>query len=117
MMAGNFPLTHSAAEGLRCTLLCPLCEQVLKDPVSISQCNHTFCRDCVEAAVAENASCPMCQQPAWHKDLNKSHEVESIVQCLHDLDKFLGSPVLGLDRVLAAVRSSLLARILTCLCI
>ncbi|CAN0548624.1 unnamed protein product, partial [Ectocarpus sp. 12 AP-2014] len=31
-------------------------------------CGHSFCRECIDDALAERNSCPDCMNPAWQKD-------------------------------------------------
>ncbi|KAK7165612.1 hypothetical protein R3I93_005623 [Phoxinus phoxinus] len=45
---------------------CGVCEQVLKDPVSIT-CGHTFCRQCIsvfwdQSRLSEDFDCPQCRK-------------------------------------------------------
>jgi hypothetical protein len=60
-------------------------------------------RGCIEQHLNDISICPECKQPAWHKDLNKSHEVserfhshrlkvEMICQSLRELEMFLENP-------------------------
>ncbi|XP_067454248.1 protein NLRC3-like [Thunnus thynnus] len=53
----------SVEEQLSC---CPLCQDVLKDPVSTS-CGHWFCRQCIssywdQSAPSGDSSCPQCAE-------------------------------------------------------
>ncbi|CAM6019303.1 unnamed protein product [Sphagnum balticum] len=43
-------------------LTCPLCNSLLRDATTISECLHTFCRDCIHAELSngETECCPMC---------------------------------------------------------
>uniref|UniRef100_A0A672PSQ2 RING-type domain-containing protein n=1 Tax=Sinocyclocheilus grahami TaxID=75366 RepID=A0A672PSQ2_SINGR len=41
---------------------CGVCEQVLRDPVSIS-CGHSFCRQCISfSRPSEDFDCPQCRK-------------------------------------------------------
>ena len=43
-------------------LTCPLCSYLVRDATTISECLHTFCRDCIHAELSngESECCPMC---------------------------------------------------------
>lgn len=41
-------------------LSCPVCLDLLADPVSLSVCGHSFCRACVASSLARRRSCPSC---------------------------------------------------------
>uniref|UniRef100_A0A8C6WZU3 Uncharacterized protein n=1 Tax=Neogobius melanostomus TaxID=47308 RepID=A0A8C6WZU3_9GOBI len=43
-------------------LLCPICLEIFKDPISTS-CGHNFCKDCIAKHWDNNGlSCPMCKK-------------------------------------------------------
>jgi E3 ubiquitin-protein ligase DRIP len=52
---------------LRATLLkclaCHLCDSLLRDATTISECLHSFCRDCITAKLndGETETCPVCE--------------------------------------------------------
>jgi hypothetical protein len=39
---------------------CVICLENFKDPF-MTKCNHTFCRRCIEQAVAASPYCPVCK--------------------------------------------------------
>ncbi|CAN0379502.1 unnamed protein product, partial [Ectocarpus sp. 12 AP-2014] len=43
-------------------------------------CGHSFCRECIDDALAERNSCPDCMNPAWQKDTLKMALTDSTVQ-------------------------------------
>lgn len=50
-------------------LVCPICMEVMKEPVSLGNCQHNFCRGCVTAVIASGAEeepgelrCPTCRK-------------------------------------------------------
>ncbi|CAA7026391.1 unnamed protein product [Microthlaspi erraticum] len=49
-------------ETMRTCLSCPLCDRILRDATSISECLHTFCRKCIYEKITEDEieSCPVC---------------------------------------------------------
>lgn len=43
---------------------CPLCRNILKDPVQFSSCHHNFCQECANRLVEEKTQeCPLCAIP------------------------------------------------------
>ncbi|EOA40547.1 hypothetical protein CARUB_v10009276mg [Capsella rubella] len=49
-------------ETMRACLSCPLCDNILRDATTISECLHTFCRKCIYEKITEDEieSCPVC---------------------------------------------------------
>ncbi|CAM9662931.1 unnamed protein product, partial [Ectocarpus sp. 13 AM-2016] len=43
-------------------------------------CGHSYCRECIDDALAERNSCPDCMNPAWQKDILKMALTDSTVQ-------------------------------------
>ena len=64
-------------------LLCPICSNVLKDPV---QCRneHYFCRSCIKKHLHENSeTCPMCQDYLTEETLTKPPRLlTNMLECL-----------------------------------
>ncbi|GBG71701.1 hypothetical protein CBR_g9113 [Chara braunii] len=44
-------------------LTCPICMDVFRDPVLVPCCSNTFCRTCLDQALARNDACPICRAP------------------------------------------------------
>lgn len=40
-------------------LLCPVCKQILREPVISIQCGHTFCTSCIEKLISVGHKCPL----------------------------------------------------------
>ena len=56
-------------------LLCPVCSNVLKDPVQCPN-EHYFCRSCIGKHLHENSeTCPMCQHHLTEETLTKSPRI------------------------------------------
>ncbi|XP_039539858.1 NLR family CARD domain-containing protein 3-like isoform X3 [Pimephales promelas] len=58
---------------------CGVCEQVLKDPVSIT-CGHTFCRQCIsfqgdQSRRSEDFDCPQCRKRCRVRPVLQTHRV------------------------------------------
>ncbi|CAN8295258.1 unnamed protein product [Cochlearia groenlandica] len=49
-------------EMMMACLSCPLCDNILRDATTISECLHTFCRICIYEKITEDEieSCPVC---------------------------------------------------------
>jgi hypothetical protein len=43
-------------------LICVICQEPFEFPVSLLECNHTFCKKCIQVCLARNHSCPTCRQ-------------------------------------------------------
>lgn len=73
--------TSKAIAVLKAELACSLCDdgediQMMRDPLSIKCCGHSFCRDCIEDFVDKNKSCPNCFVDAVPKDIRQiDHQI------------------------------------------
>jgi hypothetical protein len=73
------PLVLAAADGgdsdgepldkLADELLCPICFDVLRAPVRLERCGHTFCEACVTRHVDTHHACPLDRRPACASEL------------------------------------------------
>ena len=65
------------------TLLCPVCRNVLKDPVQC-QNEHYFCRSCIKKHLHENSeTCPVCQDHLTEEALTKPPRLlTNMLECL-----------------------------------
>ena len=65
--------TESSAKALARTLQCPLCEQLLRDPVEL-RCMHNFCSDCIKRHEEEGGHyCPECNELFWVNEITHNH--------------------------------------------
>ena len=39
--------------------ICAICQDVLEDPVFFLECEHTFCRECIDIAMLVKSECPV----------------------------------------------------------
>ncbi|XP_071803585.1 BRCA1-associated RING domain protein 1-like [Asterias amurensis] len=69
--------TKEALKGLERSLGCGVCNNPLQEPCTLGSCDHLFCRTCTKAHLGN--SCPICQAPAWVKDLQLKRELASVV--------------------------------------
>ncbi|KAG9579204.1 hypothetical protein KCU77_g408, partial [Aureobasidium melanogenum] len=47
-------------------LMCPICRSAFVDPVVVADCDHHFCRDCLDYTTSWNqysGTCPACRRP------------------------------------------------------
>lgn len=58
------PETIAKSAALEYYLSCPVCSQILRDPICL-ECNHSFCTNCLKKAwnQDEKRTCPVCQTP------------------------------------------------------
>lgn len=38
--------------------VCGICLEILKDPVMIKECEHFYCRDCIDDSIEKETYCP-----------------------------------------------------------
>ena len=43
------------------SILCPVCQEVCRDPLITSVCHHSFCTACIFQALEREAACPLCR--------------------------------------------------------
>lgn len=56
-------------------LICSICHAPLVDPVD-TECDHTFCRECIDQALSHSELCPMDRHPLSRQaPLNQSHKI------------------------------------------
>lgn len=51
------------AEQLVDVLSCPICLELLKDPLIAACCQNNFCRQCLKNTLLSNPVCPLCRTP------------------------------------------------------
>lgn len=54
-------------------LRCPLCFEVLQDPVEGSCCQNPFCRRCLSQALTRDQRCPLCRKAMRAEDMQVAH--------------------------------------------
>eukprot|EP00299_Pterocystis_sp_00344_P014925 c7431_g1_i1.p1 GENE.c7431_g1_i1~~c7431_g1_i1.p1 ORF type:complete len:417 (+),score=86.81 c7431_g1_i1:73-1323(+) len=59
--------------------ICPICQDVLEQPVSLRSCEHNFCRDCILDHVRKSKKCPVCRA------LTREQDVQPINRSLNNL--------------------------------
>lgn len=67
-------------------LECPICLEILRDPLSTS-CHHRFCRLCLEQALQDNYKipCPLCKAVVTKRSLTQSDLIVKLVDKVKQL--------------------------------
>ncbi|KAK4302261.1 hypothetical protein Pmani_025637 [Petrolisthes manimaculis] len=50
-------------------LLCPICSEVLEDPLQAPSCEHAFCSGCINEWLSRQQTCPVDRQPITSSQL------------------------------------------------
>lgn len=61
-------------------LKCPICFNIMKDPVQCPTQGHTFCRYCVSTHLVRNETCPTCQEPLKVEKLIPNRVIRSMIE-------------------------------------
>ncbi|XP_060094067.1 E3 ubiquitin-protein ligase TRIM7-like [Heteronotia binoei] len=84
-MAAEDPLQE-----LREKASCSICLEFFRDPVTIAQCGHHFCRACLtrswEQSGATEPSCPQCRGTAQEGNLRPNQQLASFVEIIKKLN-------------------------------
>ncbi|OUM58729.1 hypothetical protein PIROE2DRAFT_15926 [Piromyces sp. E2] len=51
-------------EKMEVMFICPRCLNILKNPVTLSPCGHTYCKECMDIITEENYNTLYCQECA-----------------------------------------------------
>nr|XP_002189072.4 BRCA1-associated RING domain protein 1 [Taeniopygia guttata] len=81
--------TRAALGRLERALSCSRCGGVLREPVSLGQCEHVFCLSCVGDCVG--TECPVCHMPAWVQDAQINRQLDNMIQLCSKLRQLLGA--------------------------
>jgi len=81
--------------------ICSICHDVLKDPVLVETCEHTFCANCIQHWIKNNRTCPIDRSEIQNIHLHQpQRSFKSLLGKLKiscDFDKLGCSAVLKLD--------------------
>ncbi|XP_060125833.1 zinc finger protein RFP-like [Zootoca vivipara] len=73
---------------LRDEATCSICLDYFKDPVTIAECGHNFCRSCLIQYWGESeaeASCPQCRQRVQRRGLIPNRQLANMVEIAQNL--------------------------------
>ncbi|KAG0572656.1 hypothetical protein KC19_VG114200 [Ceratodon purpureus] len=87
---------------LSACLTCPLCSYLIREATTISECLHTFCRDCItlELSNGDSECCPMCQVGLGTLPLEKlraDHQLNDLKEKLFPTNPKKRKPSVSLD--------------------
>ncbi|XP_065196279.1 mucin-5AC-like isoform X2 [Sycon ciliatum] len=87
----DFTLTVSRLSSLEKLLKCPLCVSTLTQPITIEQCGHNFCRQCVVRHLSANtrSECPVCKMAIWTNNLQPNRQIDTAVNLISQLRSIL----------------------------
>ncbi|XP_015284011.1 PREDICTED: pre-mRNA-splicing factor ATP-dependent RNA helicase DHX15-like [Gekko japonicus] len=66
-------------------LTCPICLDFFRDPVSIPECGHSFCRACLasgwgeSSGASEPSRCPQCRETVRQRNLVPNRQLANVV--------------------------------------
>ena len=65
-------------------LKCPLCLNLMNDPVQVYSCLHAFCKVCFDKLFRTgNNKCPLCKVPlSTKRDASKSKDIKRLIELL-----------------------------------
>lgn len=84
-------LTESEIEFLEQDLECSICLDIYKDPV-ITNCQHIFCKTCLDSALNKSKDCPLCRTKITKINFNPEKVISIVKNSLK-----LGSSANSLD--------------------
>ncbi|XP_032998363.1 LOW QUALITY PROTEIN: tripartite motif-containing protein 52-like [Lacerta agilis] len=73
---------------LRDEATCSICLDYFKDPVTIPECGHNFCRSCLTQCWGESeaeASCPQCRKRVQRRSLIPNRQLANFVEIAQNL--------------------------------
>ncbi|XP_077778388.1 zinc finger protein RFP-like isoform X2 [Podarcis muralis] len=75
-------------ENLRDEATCSICLEYFKDPVTIPECGHNFCRSCLILFWGESeaeASCPQCRKTVQRRSLIPNQQPANLEELIENL--------------------------------
>ncbi|KAI8901996.1 WD40-repeat-containing domain protein [Globomyces pollinis-pini] len=62
------------------SLICPICQDLLNDPVITSQCHHSFCNSCLSQSLSFELQCPLCRTKLSKSQFHANLALHGLVQ-------------------------------------
>eukprot|EP01091_Cochliopodium_minus_P003905 TRINITY_DN13853_c0_g1_i1.p1 TRINITY_DN13853_c0_g1~~TRINITY_DN13853_c0_g1_i1.p1 ORF type:complete len:507 (-),score=117.43 TRINITY_DN13853_c0_g1_i1:14-1534(-) len=59
-------------------LTCWICFEIFNIPISLD-CNHSFCKDCIERVLKQNPLCPFCRKPFGEPLPLPNQEIQNLI--------------------------------------
>ncbi|XP_053235814.1 zinc finger protein RFP-like isoform X1 [Podarcis raffonei] len=87
---------------LRDEATCSICLDYFKDPVTIPECGHNFCRSCLVLFWGESeaeASCPQCRERVHRRSLVSNRQLANMVEIVKNLSLQEGKEEGGKGRI------------------
>ncbi|XP_006821068.1 uncharacterized protein LOC102806679 [Saccoglossus kowalevskii] len=83
VVRNEITLVQDALFRMRKNLECPICLDLLKDPVT-TRCSHQFCRFCITEFFkgTSSAPCPLCKKSITKRSLTESCKINEIVNAV-----------------------------------
>uniref|UniRef100_A0A670HR98 Uncharacterized protein n=2 Tax=Podarcis muralis TaxID=64176 RepID=A0A670HR98_PODMU len=81
---------------------CSICLDYFKDPVTIPECGHNFCRSCLVLFWGESeaeASCPQCRERVQRRSLVSNRQLANMVEIAQNLSLQEGKEEGGKGRI------------------
>ncbi|KAG8935085.1 E3 ubiquitin-protein ligase rad18 [Tulasnella sp. 417] len=75
----DFPSTHDSLRNLDEALRCPICKDLVRAPVMLTGCGHSFCSQCVRESLNLQEECPQCRVKARGDHIVKNTALEGVV--------------------------------------
>uniref|UniRef100_A0A670HPA4 Uncharacterized protein n=1 Tax=Podarcis muralis TaxID=64176 RepID=A0A670HPA4_PODMU len=78
----------SPVQDLRDEATCSICRDYFKDPVTIPECGHNFCRSCLVQCWGKlegEASCPQCRKTVQQNNLIANRQLVNFVELIKKL--------------------------------
>ncbi|XP_053235818.1 zinc finger protein RFP-like isoform X3 [Podarcis raffonei] len=75
-------------QNLRDEATCSICLDYFKDPVTVPECGHNFCRSCLVLFWGESeaeASCPQCRERVQRRSLVSNRQLANMVEIVKNL--------------------------------
>lgn len=77
----------AAAKQLREQLNCPICQELLLEPVSLPCCGNSYCADCLRklcsSAQPKQAACPLCRAPLGERPLQPNRAFQALLELVY----------------------------------
>eukprot|EP00964_Phaeocystis_antarctica_P013303 scaffold7277_cov62-Phaeocystis_antarctica.AAC.2 len=74
------------AEQLVDALSCPICLELLRDPLIAACCQNNFCRQCLKSTLLSNPICPLCRAPLVLENTLPNRAIRNLLP--HDSREF-----------------------------